>query len=242
VAVTPSGATKPARTAHSREEDLVADTSGNAAWEDAYNRFETPEEEQRKFSRRLTRLGGKLWPREAKIVELFCGRGNGLHALWRLGFQNLEGVDLSPSLLAQYRGLARTYVNDCRQLPFESRSRDVLIVQGGLHHLQNFPTDLETTLLEAQRVLRLGGLFVVVEPWLTPFLVAVHAVCRARLARHFSRKLDALAAMIEIEGQAYKQWLGQPADVRRLLQKYFVEVHCVSHWGKITFIGKVASE
>src|ERR1700682_1296484 len=65
-------------------------------WEAAYLRFESPEEEIRKFIRRLTRLGAPQWPRDAEIVELFCWRGNGLLALQQLGFTRPEGVDLSP--------------------------------------------------------------------------------------------------------------------------------------------------
>ncbi|MGH9741336.1 MAG: hypothetical protein ACRD51_03190, partial [Candidatus Acidiferrum sp.] len=62
-------------------------------WEAAYLRFETPQEEVQKFLNRLTRLGAAEWPRDAEIVELFCGRGSGLLALARLGFTHLEGVD-----------------------------------------------------------------------------------------------------------------------------------------------------
>jgi len=79
-------------------------------WEAAYLRFETPEEEIQKFIGRLTRLGASQWPRDAEIVELFCGRGNGLIALQRLGFTRLEGVDLSPRLLAQFKGSAKCTV------------------------------------------------------------------------------------------------------------------------------------
>jgi hypothetical protein len=52
--------------------------------------------------RRLRRLGVSQWPRETNVVEPFCDRGNGLHAMARLGFRNIEGVDLSPRLLADY--------------------------------------------------------------------------------------------------------------------------------------------
>jgi len=65
------------------------------SWEEAYMRFETPEQEIEKFRRRLTQLGAEAWPKNSKIVELFCGRGNGLHALERLGFTCVEGADLS---------------------------------------------------------------------------------------------------------------------------------------------------
>jgi len=98
-------------------------------WEAAYLRFETPEEEIQKFIGRLNRLGAPQWPRDAEIVELFCGRGNGLIALQRLGFTRIEGVDLSPRLLAQFKGSAKCTVADCRRLPFTDRSKDILTVQ-----------------------------------------------------------------------------------------------------------------
>src|SRR6266851_10006764 len=140
------------------------------SWEAAYLLFETPEEEIRKFTERLRRLGVSEWPRETNVVELFCGRGNGLHALARLGFRNIEGVDISPRLLAQYTGEARCYAGDCRELPFADKSKYAAIVQGGLHHLPVLPDDLERVFAELQRVLRPEGHVVFVEPWLTPFL------------------------------------------------------------------------
>ena len=64
--------------------DLLRLTDGEVCcsqtWEAAYLRFETPEEERRKFLRRLRILGAPHWPRDAEVVELFCGRGNGLRA------------------------------------------------------------------------------------------------------------------------------------------------------------------
>ena len=121
-------------------------TCCDAAWEAAYRRFETPAEETAKFVKRLKRLGCRRWPRQSRIVELFCGRGNGLVALASLGFDHVEGVDLSATLLSEYAGPARCYVADCRELPFEDGSRDILVVQGGLHHLPRIPEDLEQVL------------------------------------------------------------------------------------------------
>src|ERR1700757_175883 len=154
-------------------------TAQNAAnrgidpWEAAYLRFETPEEEMHKFTERLRKLGVNEWPRGTNIVELFCGRGNGLHALARLGFRNIEGVDWSPRLLAEYMGEARCHAADCRELPFAEKSKDAAIVQGGLHHLPVLLDDLERVFIELKRVLRPNGHVVFVEPWLTPFLRVV---------------------------------------------------------------------
>jgi len=206
-------------------------------WELAYSRFETPEQEIRKFMARLKELGVEQWPKDSAIVELFCGRGNGLHALQQLGFLQIEGVDLSPRLLAQYHGTAQTTVADCRELPFTDRTRDVVIVQGGLHHLPTLPGDLDRTFAEIRRVLKPGGQVIFVEPWLTPFLRLVHAICENPLARKYSAKLDALATMIDYERRTYEQWLTQPELVLTVAEKHFAATQQSFAWGKWRFVG-----
>lgn len=208
------------------------------SWEEAYLRFESPEEEVRKFIRRLRFVGAGKWPRHAKIVELFCGRGNGLRALHQLGFSEVEGIDLSPSLAAEYAGPGKILVGDCRQLPFEDASRDILIVQGGLHHLPVLPDDLDRALAEGSRVLREHGLLVMVEPWATFFLSVVHWLSRSQLIRALSPKIDALATMIYYERRTYKQWLSQPRVILESLRKAFQCERCNLRWGKIYFTGR----
>lgn len=209
------------------------------AWEEAYLRFETPEQEIRKFIARLESIGQRDWRRDAQIVEIFCGRGNGLKALERLGFSNLEGADLSSRLVGEYKGIGKTHVADCRQLPFPDNSRDVVIVQGGLHHLLKLPEDLDQTLAEVRRVLRLEtGTFVAVEPWLTPFLQIVHFISEKKLMRRFSGKINAFATMVENEIETYEQWLNRPQEVLDLFEKHFVAVHSHKKLGKFTFVGK----
>lgn len=206
-------------------------------WEAAYLRFETPEQEIRKFMGRLNRLGARQWPQDAEIVELFCGRGNGLIALQRLGFTHIEGVDLSPRLIAQFKGSAKCTVADCRKLPFADRSKDVLIVQGGLHHLPNLPGDLDQTFSEMQRVLRKDGRVMFVEPWRTPFLTFVHFVSEISIVRRLSVKMDAFATMTEHEIRTYTQWLSQPELIKKVARARFVPVHESFAWGKWNFTG-----
>jgi ubiquinone/menaquinone biosynthesis C-methylase UbiE len=206
-------------------------------WEAAYLRFETPEQEIQKFIARLNRLGAQQWPRDAEIVELFCGRGNGLMALERLGFTRIEGVDLSPRLLAEFKGSAKCTLADCRHLHFPNRSKDVLIVQGGLHHLASLPDDLDQTFSEMQRVLRKDGRVMFVEPWRTPFLTFVHFISELSPVRRISSKMDAFATMTHYERRTYEQWLGQPELIKKIARAHFVPVHEHFAWGKWNFIG-----
>jgi len=210
------------------------------AWEAAYERFETPEEEIRKFIARHRRLGVDRLPKTSHTVELFCGRGNGLKALERLRFEHLEGVDLSSSLAARYCGPAQLYVGDCRNLQFDAHSKDLVVVQGGLHHLPILPDDLERVFAEINRVLRPTGRVAIVEPWLTPFLRGVHTAYQSRLLRRLWPKLDALASMNEREAITYEAWLRQPELIHELLGKFFVTETCVHRLGKILFLGRPA--
>lgn len=208
------------------------------AWEEAYRRFETPAMEVAKFTKRLQYLAASDWPRDAAVVELFCGRGNGLHALTRLGFTHVEGVDLSARLIAQYQGSARTYIGDCRDLPFPPQSKDVIIIQGGLHHLPTLPDDLDRTLAQIRRVLRPTGQLVVVEPWLTPFLSVVHFLSRRRLMRRVFPKVDAFATMVAHEQRTYDQWLHQPKLVRGCFESHFETIQYRIGWGKMLYVGR----
>ena len=219
---------------------VESQVSCDPVWEDAYRRFETPQQEIEKFLTRLRWFGADKWPREARIAELFCGRGNGLIALEQLGFTDIQGVDLSDTLLEQYSGNATCYVADCRELPFDDNSKDVLIVQGGVHHLPSLPDDLHSVMSEASRVLATDGRLVLVEPWLTPFLRLVHFVMNQPLARRAWQRLDALATMTERELETYEQWLGMPEQILAVLTNYFTPVRCSQRWGKLYFEGRVS--
>lgn len=213
-------------------------TCCDAKWESAYARFETVEEEIAKSTRRFRKLGVTSFRRDVHVVELFCGRGSGLVALTRLGFVHVEGVDLSAELLGTYSGPAAVYVGDCRRLRFADETKDLVIVQGGLHHLPCLRDDLDQVFSEIRRVLKPGSHVAIVEPWLTPFLRCVHAACRVPLLRQCWSKLDALAAMIEHERDTYEQWLRNPRLIDGLLSSYFAPERRSVGLGKLRFVGK----
>ncbi len=214
----------------------VDPTSAIQAWERAYQRFESSEQELKKFVWRLRKLGVTEWDRGIRVLELFCGRGNGIDAWRHLGFNAVEGLDLSERLLSAYCGPARVHLGDARALPFPNGSCDVICIQGGLHHL-TLMDDLRRVLSEIHRVLDSNGKLVLVEPWLTPFLRLVHAVCGVRAVRRLSARVDALATMIELERETYDDWLARPHpilhEVRRIVEPTILRV-C---WGKLMLVG-----
>ena len=209
--------------------------SGN--WEKAYERFESNKQEIAKFRRRLRIVGVNSWPRDAPVVELFCGRGNGLVALQQLGFTNLHGVDLSMDLLSKFSGRAKLYLGDCRDLKFKDGSMQYVIVQGGLHHLETLPTDLKATLTEIYRTLDRAGTFIFVEPWSTPFLRFMHKLYRLSFLRTYWPKLDALATMTELEYPIYDNWLAEGKLISDLVHSYFMPVLVRYQMGKMIFVG-----
>jgi SAM-dependent methyltransferase len=213
-------------------------TEGHA-WERAYLRFETPAEERRKFARRLCAAGMEGWNRDAVILDLFSGRGGGAQTLSDYGFRNVVSLDLSPRLLRARENGSQCSVADCRELPIASRSVDIAIVQGGLHHLPRIPDDLSSTLREVARALKPNGIFVAVEPWRTRFLTLAHWVCGLPVARRASAKIDALATMIEIERPTYEMWLASPREILSLIDRYFIRTQLRIRLGKILYVGRL---
>ena len=206
------------------------------AWEEAYQRFETPAEEVRKFVRRLRRLRVDQWNRESRVIEVCSGRGNGMVAWQQLGFRHVIGVDLSPALAARSACRPQTIVGDARHLPVVTASHDVAVVQGGLHHLLSLD-DLHGALAEMHRVLKPDGRVIIIEPWQTPFLRGVHLVSERRVMRRISNRLDAFAAMTEQERPTYEAWLAQPQRILDMVRAHFDAIVLRRRFGKLVFMG-----
>ena len=210
------------------------------AWEVAYQRFETPEQERRKFLRRLRSLGAHRWDRRTGVLEICSGRGSGLVAWRELGFRDVYGLDLSVALVTASDPHRSSIVGDARRLPFRTASRDVAIVQGGLHHLPDFD-DVRAALAEMRRVLKRDGRVIIIEPWLTPFLRVVHFVTERPLARAMSNTLDAFAAMTDEERPTYEAWLARRDQILATVAVDFEPVVVRKRWGKLVFVGRPRS-
>lgn len=205
-------------------------------WERAYQAFETPEEELAKFLGRLREIGADRWDRQSRVLEVCSGRGTGLRAWSALGFRDVIGVDYSYSLVAGHRGPGRCVLGDARAIPLASGSRDIVAVQGGLHHLFSF-ADVDRALAEMCRILAPGGRIIIIEPWLTTFLSVVHAVSAQPLARRLWPKLDAFETMREEERETYERWLNAPEEHLALIRRHVAPQVLRQRWGKLIVLG-----
>ena len=138
--------------------------------------------------------------------------------------------------IAAHTGPGRCILGDARVLPLGSRSRDVAIVQGGLHHLATFD-DVALALAEMRRVVVPDGRVVIIEPWQTPFLRAVHALSEQRLLRRLIPKVDAFATMTEEESETYFRWLNAPGELLELIRRHISPAILRRRWGKLTVVG-----
>jgi SAM-dependent methyltransferase len=211
--------------------------SGPSRWERAYSSFQTADEEIEKFLRRYRSLGIDRWDKGLSVLEVCAGRGSILKAWHQLGFPDVVGVDFSEALAGGYRGPGHMVLGDARALPFATASRDVVVVQGGLHHLATFE-DVGAALAEMARVAKADGRIVIIEPWRTPFLRMVNWLVAQPIVRRWSVKLDALATMNEEEYPLYDRWLDSPETVLALVRGALIPSTLRRRWGKILLIGR----
>ncbi len=134
-------------------------------------------------AREVERLIG---PETESVLELAAGKGFNLSYLAeRHPRTSFTGVDLIARHVAAAQAKAKDAPNvrftlgDFHRLAFEAESFDVVFVVESLCHA----TDQERALREARRVLRPGGLFVVIDGWRTKsFSTSPAVVQRAAVA------------------------------------------------------------
>lgn len=99
-----------------------------------------------------------------RILDICCGTGNQLKYLKKRGFQRMEGIDISLSMLSQ-AGKGANSVNcsagDASAMPFDKGSFDLGIISFALHEK---PKKIAHAIVEeAERVIKPGGYLVVVD-------------------------------------------------------------------------------
>lgn len=83
-----------------------------------------------------------IWPqinKNSSILDIGCGYGRTLETLYRDGFINLYGIDISPSFINQAKlncPNAKLYVGDCKDFDLYFHQKfDVVLVMGVLEYV-----------------------------------------------------------------------------------------------------------
>jgi 2-polyprenyl-6-hydroxyphenyl methylase/3-demethylubiquinone-9 3-methyltransferase len=159
--------------------------------------------------------------RGRRVLDLGCGKGRFARILAARGAR-VVGLDVSAAMLADAggQGLARVRAS-ARRLPFRAASFDAAIAVEVFEHLE--PRALDDVCGETRRILRPGGLFVLVDknvyamnarrPWLPAAAV---------------KWLDQRRGlwMYPAGGPVHERWF-RPGGLRRKLARWFPEVRVV---------------
>lgn len=103
-------------------------------------------------------------PENARVLEVGCGTGNALAALWRcFAPRSLTGVDIDTQVVAIARQRVATQdvpvrvaLGDLEALPWADGTFDLVVDFGTSYHV----ADRESALREIERVLAPGGLWI----------------------------------------------------------------------------------
>lgn len=127
------------------------------------------------YSNFTTEVG--LWASEAyvftkylkkkdKILDVGCGTGRTTFHLFKKGYEQIEGLDLTPEMIVEAKALNKHFqlevpfqVGDARKLEQESDVFDAVIFS--FNGLMSIPASIERNkaIAEINRVLKQGGLF-----------------------------------------------------------------------------------
>lgn len=137
----------------------------NTAWEKSFARLYGVRGAISKNISRLKRGGFfKHAAKTGPVLDLFCGKCETGLGLRRIGFHRIVGIDYSAALLkAADDTLVGKVCSDAKRLPIKAQSFSAVVIQGGLHHLQNLD-EIAACLSSVRNVIRPGGVVFISEP------------------------------------------------------------------------------
>lgn len=186
-----------------------------ALWTAAYGAQNEVRRRRAAMPGKLALLGIDRAPRSARILDLCCGNGEALDALYNMGFRDLHGGDIAirEELAEDPRFSVR--ICDAANPPFEDAAFDWIVIVHAMHHLGS-AAQIDRVLNHCHRMLKPGGRLSVVDFPNSP---------QIRLAFWFFRQnrflwtpyLKTFGQLIQEEWPFLKNYLPQFPQVRNLL-------------------------
>ena len=105
-----------------------------------------------------------------KICDVGCGQLSFLYQLKSYGYKKLYGFDIDETLVnstSSGDSFSEIKIGSACMIPFEDKFFDVVTVYSVLHHLD--VKDYETVISEIDRVLKVNGKLLIIEPY--PFVL-----------------------------------------------------------------------
>jgi SAM-dependent methyltransferase len=156
--------------------------------------------------------------KQAKILDVGCSGGLLIRALRKIGYRNVQGIDISGDAidLCKRTDIPDVQVMDAAKLKFENEQFDVVIASDLLEHVK----EEETALSEWHRILKPGGKLIVFVPAFG-FLWSEHDEANQHYRRYSKSRLVGVLekAHFEIDRSSYWNFLlFFPTTLIRLLQ------------------------
>jgi ubiquinone/menaquinone biosynthesis C-methylase UbiE len=166
---------------------------------------------------KLTALGLSEADRSHSILDLCCGHGEALEALYSMGFRKLEGVDLQPSEHVLSDSRFHVAAADALNTGLPSESFDWVLCIHSMHHFAS-AARVSDFVKEAHRLLKPGGRLAIID---------FPASLQIRLAFWFFRQrrflwtayLKDFGSIIQQEWHFLKDYLPQWPQVRSALRE-----------------------
>ena len=134
----------------------------SVVWHAAYDSAEQVHRRRKAIPQKLRKLGLNVADLSSVILDLCCGNGETLDALYEMGFRHLHGVDIAvgPELSADPRYSTRQA--DASAPPFPDGSLDWILIIHALHHLGP-ATRINSVLEQCHRILKPGGRLAIID-------------------------------------------------------------------------------
>lgn len=160
--------------------------------------------------------------RNSAILEIGCSGGPLMQGLKELGFENVQGIDISQRAidLCRQREIPDAFVMDGSKPTFGDRQFDVIIASDVLEHIE----DEQIALREWNRILKPGGKLIVFVPAFE-ILWSKHDEANHHYRRYSKSELIPLLerAGFEIDRSSYWNFtLFFPTSLVRLVQRMFL--------------------